>query len=634
MTDRYSDEHGGHTAWYNELWALAARCEQLDDFLRQAVEIATHCGPWSYVGLVVSRGGQWTVRAERGARPTGWREVVAEASADDRSVVGDTLASVPLAVERGEPWLLVVAGAIEPLLLEDLAEQLARAIEAVRRRRQVERRLAWQEKLLEIGVRWHRAEGIAELLSEIAQGAAELLQADRASIFLWDRASETLVGRPALGVPGGELRLPDNQGVVGHVVQTGRSVRVAAESPEAQLIDRQTDKRLKYRTRNLLCVPLESASGTRLGAFEILNKHHGDFDDDDEELLHHLAAQAAAALENVRDRQRLLSNTRQMADQAASEVELIGRSPAIAALRSTAERVASTELAVLILGENGTGKEVIARMIHYYSPRRDKPFVAVNCAAVPETLAESELFGHEKGAFTDAHQSRPGRFELAAEGTLFLDEIAELPTSCQAKLLRVLEERTLIRVGGSLPIRTDARIIAATNQDLVELVRQRRFREDLYFRLCVVTLDLPPLRERGDDIVLLAEHFLQQFAAQAGRRVPVLTAAARAKLKDHAWPGNVRELRNLMERLAYLSAKDEIDADDLAFILSPRNDPLWGVPQNLTLAEATDRFQKTYIEQAIRAADDNVSEAAKQLGLHRSNLYRKMRRLGMNPADD
>ena len=211
---------------------------------------------------------------------------------------------------------------------------------------------------------------------------------------------------------------------------------------------------------------------------------------------------------------------------------------------------------MLLLGENGTGKEVVARSIHFGSRRRKHPFIAVNCAALTETLLESELFGHEKGAFTDAHEARAGKFELASGGTLFLDEIGDMSLAGQAKLLRVLEEKTIVRVGGSKPIHTDVRVLAATNQKLAELVRAKRFREDLYFRLNVVTLELPPLRERGDDIMLLAEHFLQQFCRRAGRRVPKFTAAARKRLESHTWPGNVRELRNLMERLAYLSSGD------------------------------------------------------------------------------
>ncbi len=339
------------------------------------------------------------------------------------------------------------------------------------------------------------------------------------------------------------------------------------------------------------------------------------------------------ALENTQQFEQLLASHRRLVDLAAERVQLIGASPAIEALRSIVRRVAETELAILILGENGTGKEVISQLVHYLSPRRDRPFIAVNCAAITETLLESELFGHEKGAFTDAHDSHVGKFELAAGGTLFLDEIGDLSPSGQAKLLRVLEEKVVVRVGGSKPIHADVRVVAATNQNLAEMVRQKRFRQDLYFRLNVVTLELPPLRDRGDDVTLLAEHFLADFCRKGRRKQLRFTAAARKRLQSHAWPGNVRELRNLMERLAYLSPSEKIDAEDLAFILSPgAESPPWMV-DNLPLAEATDTFQIEYIRRTIDRAGGNMSLAAERLGLHRSNLYRKMRQLGMPTSD-
>jgi Nif-specific regulatory protein len=258
----------------------------------------------------------------------------------------------------------------------------------------------------------------------------------------------------------------------------------------------------------------------------------------------------------------------------------------------------------------------------------------VNCAALTETLLESELFGHEKGAFTDAHEARAGKFELASGGTLFLDEIGDMSLAGQAKLLRVLEEKTIVRVGGSKPIHTDVRVLAATNQKLAELVRAKRFREDLYFRLNVVSLELPPLRDRGDDIMLLAEHFLKEFSRRAGRRTPKFTAAARKRLESHTWPGNVRELRNLMERLAYLSAGDRVEAEELAFILSPTSAAPSVVGAGLALSDATDEFQRKYIQQSIDRSRGNVSQAARNLGVHRSNLYRKMRQLGMETGDE
>jgi Nif-specific regulatory protein len=299
-------------------------------------------------------------------------------------------------------------------------------------------------------------------------------------------------------------------------------------------------------------------------------------------------------------------------------------------LRTTIGRVADTDLAILILGENGTGKEVVSRMIHYKSRRRDQPLVAVNCAAITETLLESELFGHEKGAFTDAHQAREGKFELASGGTLFLDEIGDLSLGGQSKLLRVLEEKVVVRVGGSMPIHTDARVVAATNQNLAQMVAEKKFREDLYYRLNVVTLEMPPLRARGDDALLLAEHFLREFCLKSHRRALTMTPLARKRLTQHAWPGNVRELRNLMERLAYLSQGDTIEAADLEFILVPAHASHVAAASELALADATTQFQVDYINGAIARAGGNVSDAAEQLGLHRSNLYRKMRQLGMS----
>jgi Nif-specific regulatory protein len=377
---------------------------------------------------------------------------------------------------------------------------------------------------------------------------------------------------------------------------------------------------------------MRSVGGELLGVFEVINKRIGEFTADDETALTEFASHAVVALENTQDRQRLMASHKQIVDQAAEHVRLIGNSPAIDALRSTVGRVANTDLAVLVLGENGTGKEVVSQLIHYLSPRRDRPFVAVNCAAIAETLLESELFGHEKGAFTDAHESRPGKFELAAGGTLLLDEIGDLSPGGQAKLLRVLEEKIVVRVGGSRPIPVDVRVIAATNQNLAEMVRAKKFRQDLFFRLNVVVLELPPLRDREDDVLLLADFFLTDFCRRARRKPPKFSADARKRLQQHPWPGNVRELRNLMERLAFLVIGDVIEPGDLAFILTPSPETTNLLIVDQPLSGATDRFQAEYIRKAIGRTGGNMSDAADLLGLHRSNLYRKMKQLGMEDS--
>ncbi|MBS0209053.1 MAG: sigma-54-dependent Fis family transcriptional regulator [Planctomycetes bacterium] len=588
-----------------------------------------------YAALVRSTGAKGlTALYEAGPRGTLPADWLAEVLDGEQPAARQAWIAAPLAHHAAGGELLVVrAGSAGAPALADvaaLAATLGAALAAIRDRAAQRRKNERLSTILEIAAQWNQAHEVEPLLNEMAEAATRLLRSDRASIFLWDRSNHLLVARPALGVEGGELRIPDNEGIVGQVIQTAAPRRVDAEH-EQHTISRNVDKQLGYTTRTLLCVPLRSRRGEMLGAFEVINRLEGNFTTEDEAALVELANHAAIALENTQERKKLLDSRRELSEQAARGAKLIGVSPAIEELRQTIRRVAPTELAVLVLGENGTGKEVVSQAIHYLSPRRDQPLIAVNCAAITESLLESELFGHERGAFTDAHESHAGKFELASGGTLFLDEIGDLSLGGQAKLLRVLEEKVVVRVGGSKSIPTDTRVVAATNQDLAEMVRQKRFRQDLLFRLNVVALRLPPLRERAVDIIPLAEHFLAQFCRQARRPVPEFTPAARARLESHRWPGNVRELRNAMERLAYLSADDKVDLDDLSFMFASEAPAASAtIPQNLPLGEATERFQVEYVEQAIRQANGHISAAAEQLGLHRSNLYRKMRQLGMN----
>lgn len=592
-----------------------------------------------YLAVVRNADGRWSVVGAYGTTASSTSSALptahlAEVLDREASGVSGNWLALPID-RRSAPGELLALHAPDTAALKRMQETVEQArgvfaqgyatVRAGEKQRRSNARLAL---MLEISGRWNQTQEMEPLLVQMAEAATKMLAADRASIFLWDKPNRQLVARPALGVEGNELRIPDDTGVVGKTLRSRTPNRVDARYGQEE-IAREVDQKLGYRTRTLICVPLASRRGEMLGVFEVLNKREGDFTDDDEQALVELAAHAATALENTQERERLLQSRRHLTEEAAAGVRLIGDSPAIEALRSTTRRVADTELAVLILGENGTGKEVVARTIHYLSSRRDQPFIAVNCAALAETLLESELFGHEKGAFTDAHEARPGKFELANGGTLFLDEIGDLSLGGQAKLLRVLEEKVVVRVGGSKTIHTDARVIAATNQDLAVMVREKRFRQDLYFRLNVVSLNLPPLRDRAGDIVLLAEHFLSDFAKKARRKVPQLSAAAKKRLEMHAWPGNIRELRNAMERLAYLCPGERIEAEDLTFILAAGHEAPAAVPDNLPLAEATDEFQKAYITRAIARSGGNMSEAAERLGLHRSNLYRKMRQLGM-----
>ncbi len=314
---------------------------------------------------------------------------------------------------------------------------------------------------------------------------------------------------------------------------------------------------------------------------------------------------------------------------------LVGDSPAMRRLLGEIALAGPSPARVLLSGENGTGKELVARALHQASPRRAMPFVAVNCSAIPEELFESELFGHEKGSFTGATQSRRGRFEEAHGGTLLLDEVADLSARAQTKLLRVLQESELTRVGGSRSIRVDVRVVAATNRDLKSVMASNTFREDLYFRLAVIPIHVPALRERVSDIAALVEHFLAAHAGETGRRAPTFSAGALESLGRHAFPGNVRELRNLVERLVIMNPGARIGAEQVATVLpvSAASAAATEVDAPAPLAEAVREFERRHIVAALAAEGGNMTRAASRLGLERSHLYKKLRQLGMRAEE-
>ncbi len=311
---------------------------------------------------------------------------------------------------------------------------------------------------------------------------------------------------------------------------------------------------------------------------------------------------------------------------------LLGASPSMTRLFDVVDRVADSDATALITGESGTGKELVARALHHRSRRRGGPFVAVNCAAVPETLLESELFGHARGAFTDARTPRAGLFVQAHGGTLFLDEIGELPLSLQPKLLRAVQERTVRPVGGDREVPFDARIVVATNRDLATAVEEGRFRQDLYYRIDVVHLEMPPLRARAGDVLLLAQHFVDGFAARAGKRVTGIARPAAEKLLAYEWPGNVRELQNCMERAVALTRFEVVMLEDL-----PERVRAWRPTQFVLAAEdptelpPLEEIERRYILRVLGAVGGNKTEAARVLGLDRKTLYRKLERYGVTP---
>lgn len=364
----------------------------------------------------------------------------------------------------------------------------------------------------------------------------------------------------------------------------------------------------------------DAARATREGAFHFLEKPLAP-----ESLLATL--RGAVEVGRARDLARALR------EEMGPGTRLVGDSPAMERVRETIRRVAPTEARVLISGESGTGKELAASAIHALSSRSEGPFIRVNSAAIPRELVESEMFGHERGAFTGATERRRGRFELAHQGTLFLDEVGDLGQEAQAKLLRALESGRIQRVGGGTDLEVDVRVLAATNHDLREEVREGRFREDLLFRLEVIPLRMPPLRERPEDIPALVEHTAHRLRALQGLPSPSLAPDAVDLLRSHSWPGNVRELMNLMERLAILHPGEEVDREAVERLLGRRlpvsDSPTYDDDDDRSLRERLEDFERDLLSGALEASDGNVAEAARRLQTDRANLYRRLRRLGL-----
>jgi len=363
-----------------------------------------------------------------------------------------------------------------------------------------------------------------------------------------------------------------------------------------------------------------AVQATRLGAYDFLEKPLS-------------LDRLLVVLRNATSARALQSENQRL--RASWATPLVGGSPAMRRLVEQIALAGPSAARVLLSGENGTGKELVARALHDASPRRAMPFVAVNCSAIPEELFESELFGHERGAFTGATQSRRGRFEEANAGTLLLDEVADLSARAQTKLLRVLQENEITRVGGSRTIRVDVRVVSATNHDLPAAVAAGRFREDLYFRLAVIPLHVPALRERRDDLPQLVQHFLETLARETGRRVPEFTGSALQALARYDFPGNVRELRNLVERLVIMNPGARIGAEQVGAAL-PRVSPVAATEDGAgpsALADAVRDFERRHIEGALTAEGGNMTRAAARLGLERSHLYKKLRQLGMRAEE-
>jgi Nif-specific regulatory protein len=419
------------------------------------------------------------------------------------------------------------------------------------------------------------------------------------------------------------------EGIAGWVALHNRSLMVN-DTDEDSRHQRDIGRKIGYPASSILAVPMR-VKNRCIGVLEILNKRDGrSFDNDDLQWLEIFANQGAIAIQNARTFQQVRNEVDLLQDQVNTDQgyhTMVWNSPAMAEQLQLVDRVAPTESTVLILGESGVGKELIAEQIHLKSNRSAHPFVRVNCAALPAALLESELFGHVRGAFTDAVSDRRGRFEIADRGTIFLDEIGDLPLPLQAKMLRVIQEKTFERVGASESITVDVRIIAATNRDIETLVEQGDFRSDLYYRLNVLPLDIPPLRQRPEDITELAEFFLKRFARETNKHVTGFSEEAMQALLSYNWPGNVRELENAVERAVVICRHERIMPEDLLLHGTSTGDETRY--QGSSLKESINLFKRQFIRRALDRHGWNHTETAEELQIQRSYLSKLVKDLNI-----
>jgi len=502
------------------------------------------------------------------------------------------------------------------------ADELARAAERL-------------VKLYDLARAAAAADTVAELFERVGESIEAALEADRVFPILYDEEGGKWTPWARSTKTRGSIRLaravadaPVSMGVVETVRSEGKAVLTRAAEDE-RFRDRRSVKANEIGT--VICVPLV-ARERFLGVLYADRVAGGeDFDEGDLEFLDAAAAYAALALESLRVREAVSRKAEALSREVRAEHAMVGDSPPIKRVFEFIERAAPVDAGVLVLGESGTGKELVARAVHYNSRRADGPFETVNCAALTESLVESELFGNVKGAFTGATADRPGRFELADKGTIFLDEIGELPDNIQTKLLRVLEQGESMRVGDAKVRHVDVRVVAATNRDLDREVAEGRFRQDLFYRLNILRVDLPPLRERGKDIGLLIDHYSDVFVRKMGRSGFTLAPEVRATLKAYSWPGNVRELKNVLERIAVLCPADPIEEKDLP--------PGLFAGPSLTEAARTSEVsesgvmslgdvEREHVLRVLASAGGNKKRAAELLGIDRSTLYAKLKAYG------
>jgi len=488
-------------------------------------------------------------------------------------------------------------------------------------------------ELLEISLKVNSSLDLDRILDDTLEQLARIVKAGASSIWLVNEFDRELYVASATGAKREEIkeiRMEMGKGIVGMVVTTGKPVLVsdARVVPEHAL---DIAEQVGFEAKSMLCVPMRSREQV-IGAIQVLNKQNGsDFDLKD---MHHLelfANLTGVAIDNARLyhllHQENMDLRRELGGKASEFDDIIGKSPKLEEVKEISRRVAQTNSTILLRGESGTGKELIAQAIHRSSPRADGPFIAVNCGALPDSLLESELFGHEKGAFTNAIAKREGRFELANGGTIFLDEVGDTPLSLQIKLLRVLETKRFERVGGAKTVESDVRVIAATNQNLEQNMKEDTFREDLYYRLNVIAIHLPPLRDRREDIPLLAGYFLRKYNIETNRRIKDFTKDAMKILMEYNWPGNIRELENAVEHAVVLCDDESITPASLPLNVHIKDERT--TEYGDSLEEAQKQFKKKYITRVLQQTDGNRSKAAKKLEIQRTYLSRLIKELGV-----
>jgi Nif-specific regulatory protein len=486
------------------------------------------------------------------------------------------------------------------------------------------------DRLKEISTWVSSVQDLDQLLELIIETATRMMDAKASSLLLLDSKTQKLYFKVATGEKSTDVKqfeIDLGQGIAGYVAATGEPLLIPDVAKDPRWY-KEISESIGFKTQSIACVPMK-VNAEIIGVVEIIDKADGSaIRDEDLKILSVFADLAAQAIGNARKIEHDKKEIQDLKKELQDKYEIVGESKALRKVISDAIKVANSKSTTLILGESGTGKELLARMIHRVGIRKDEPMIVLNCAALPETLLEDELFGHEKGAYTGAANRKIGKFELADRGTIFLDEIGEMSPSMQTKLLRILQEGVFYRVGGNKSIPVDVRVISATNRNIEEDVAAGRFREDLYYRINVVQIHMPPLRERREDIPMLAEYFLNIYKKERGLSNLSISKKAKDLMLQYDWPGNVREMKNALERAVVMGNGAQIKPEDLpTFAYRPQYP---GLEVGLSLKEAIDAFKKEFIALNLRHTNGNRSLAANKMQIQRTYLSRLIAKYDIN----